>query len=60
MKLSRFIFYLFLFVIILVVLNIILLFDMTKSRINGLNDFDKFDFDYKVSREERGLGETEF
>jgi hypothetical protein len=51
MKLPRLLFYLFLFVIILVLLNVLLMFYLTHGRIHTLNDYEKFDFDYKVSRQ---------
>ncbi|CAB3996446.1 Hypothetical predicted protein [Paramuricea clavata] len=51
MKLPRFLFYLFLFVIILVLLNVLLMFYLTHSRIYALNDYEKFDFDYKVNED---------
>ncbi|XP_028399595.1 beta-1,4-glucuronyltransferase 1-like [Dendronephthya gigantea] len=51
MKLSRFLFFLFIFVVILVSLNILLMIYMTQSRINALNDFKKFNFQYKVNED---------
>ena len=51
MRLRSFIAYLFIFVIILVLLNIFLLSDLINSRIRGRNDYNNLDFNYKVNEE---------
>ena len=49
MKLRCFIVYLFVFVIILVLMNIILLSDLINSRTTRQNDYNNLDFKFKVS-----------